>query len=176
MTNDDSISASLAQAVLCRCKPAVSIGVDRASGNGIERNAPAARPRPFDRIRALRTRLRVPANVTMKAREGQLDTGRGARIGVEEAIFCAHKSLDRIDDIRGFSPVIVAAGMGAAPPSVLGRLIAGLIIAVRTGRDPCVRERRQSFRGHRARRLVFVWLCHSETFATATSRASVSAA
>lgn len=40
--------------------------------------------------------------------------------------------LERIDEIRAFPIVIVAAGMDAALPSVLGGLVPGLVIAVPT--------------------------------------------
>ena len=40
--------------------------------------------------------------------------------------------MDRIDEIRAFPIVIVAAGMDAALPSVVGGLVPGLVIAVPT--------------------------------------------
>ena len=40
--------------------------------------------------------------------------------------------LDRVDEIRGFPIVIVVAGMDAALPSVLGGLVASVVIAVPT--------------------------------------------
>ena len=40
--------------------------------------------------------------------------------------------MDRIDEIRAFPVVIVAAGMDAALPSVLGGLVPGMVIAVPT--------------------------------------------
>ena len=40
--------------------------------------------------------------------------------------------LDRMDEIRAFPVVIVAAGMDAALPSVVGGLVPGLVIAVPT--------------------------------------------
>ena len=52
--------------------------------------------------------------------------------------------LDRVDDIRQYPVVIAVAGMDAALPSVLGGLVAGVVIAVPTSTGYGIAEKGQT--------------------------------
>ncbi|MDQ2804843.1 MAG: nickel pincer cofactor biosynthesis protein LarB [Pseudomonadota bacterium] len=58
--------------------------------------------------------------------------GRGARLIADVGVAGLWRLLSRAEELRGFRVVIVAAGMDAALPSVVGGLVPGVVIAVPT--------------------------------------------